>query len=103
MDAGLRQIKTGLAVARYDSRDGYGLHPREPQYVAADHGSQNLRCPTPVTLVKPPTGGNCEPGYDPCVPVYPPDVDCADVGGPIVVTRSDPHGLDGEGDGIACE
>jgi endonuclease YncB( thermonuclease family) len=29
MDAGLRMIKNGLAIARYDSRDGYGAHPRE--------------------------------------------------------------------------
>jgi hypothetical protein len=34
---------------------------------------------------------------------YPPDVDCADVNGPIMVTGSDPHGLDGDGDGVACE
>ncbi|MPZ66224.1 MAG: hypothetical protein GEU83_12145 [Pseudonocardiaceae bacterium] len=47
--------------------------------------------------------GNCEPGYDPCVPPYPPDVDCADVDGPIRVTGSDPHGLDGDDDGVACE
>jgi hypothetical protein len=29
MDAVLRQIRAGLAVARYDSRDGYSHHPRE--------------------------------------------------------------------------
>lgn len=48
-------------------------------------------------------GGRCAPGYDPCVPPYPPDVDCSDVNGPIIVTGSDPHRLDGDGDGIACE
>jgi len=48
-------------------------------------------------------GPNCEPGYDPCVPLYPPDVDCADVDGPISVTGSDPHALDADGDGLACE
>jgi endonuclease YncB( thermonuclease family) len=47
--------------------------------------------------------GGCEPGYDPCVPAYPPDVDCADVDGPITVTGSDPHALDGNGDGLGCE
>jgi hypothetical protein len=30
-------------------------------------------------------------------------VDCADVNGPITVTGSDPHGLDADGDGVACE
>ena len=43
-DAGLRQIQAGLAVARYDSRDGYGAHPREASYVAADAASPNVPC-----------------------------------------------------------
>ncbi len=38
-----------------------------------------------------------------CIPPYPPDLSCADVSGPIYVTGSDPHGLDGDGDGVACE
>ena len=29
VDAGLRLVKQGYAVARYDSRDGYGAHTRE--------------------------------------------------------------------------
>jgi micrococcal nuclease len=43
-DAGLELIKAGLAVARYDSRDGYGAHPREASYVAADAASANFSC-----------------------------------------------------------
>jgi endonuclease YncB( thermonuclease family) len=105
MDAGLRQIKRGLAIARYDSRDGYGFHAREPRYVAADRASKNrFACPKPAPLVDHGGGGGaCAPGYSPCVPPFPPDVNCDDVNGPIEVTGSDPHGLDGEGDGIACE
>lgn len=49
------------------------------------------------------SGGGCEPGYDPCVPRYPPDRDCADVDGPVRVSGNDPHGLDADGDGVACE
>lgn len=103
VDAGLRQIEAGLAVARFDSRDGYGYHPRENRYVAADKATPDKRCgrPKPVPLVQAPAG--CEPGYQPCVPVFPPDVDCADVNGPVQVTGPDPHGLDGDGDGLACE
>jgi len=52
---------------------------------------------------EPETGGNCDPGYSPCVPAYPPDVNCPDVNGPVQVTGSDPHGLDRDGDGVACE
>ncbi len=105
MDAGLQQIKRGYAIAKYDSRDGYGFHVREPRYIAADRASKNrTSCPKPVPFAD--TGGgsrDCAPGYSPCVPAFPPDVDCADVDGPIQVTGSDPHGLDAEGDGIACE
>jgi endonuclease YncB( thermonuclease family) len=35
-DAGLAQIRSGLGVARYDSRDGYDPHPREELYRRAD-------------------------------------------------------------------
>ena len=35
-DVGLELLEAGLAEARYDSRDGYGEHPREDAYVRAD-------------------------------------------------------------------
>jgi hypothetical protein len=47
-------------------------------------------------------GDDCAEGYDPCVPPYPPDVDCADLSGPYKVSRPDPHRLDPDGDGKAC-
>ena len=43
-DAGLRLIKDGLAIAGYDSRDGYGDHPREPLYVAEDKHVKQFVC-----------------------------------------------------------
>jgi endonuclease YncB( thermonuclease family) len=110
VDAGLRLIREGLAIARYDSRDGYGFHPREPEYVAADRGTRPAGCPAaaPQPLMgggggSTGPGGGCAPGYQPCVPAYPPDLDCADVGGPVTVAGPDPHALDGDGDGRACE
>ena len=48
-------------------------------------------------------GGGCDPNYDPCIPPYPPDLDCADVDGPIRVLGDDPHGFDADGDGIGCD
>jgi hypothetical protein len=68
-------------------------------------GAENTAepAPQPEPEPQPEPAGNCAPGYDPCVPPYPPDVDCADVNGPITVTGSDPHGLDGDDDGTACE
>jgi endonuclease YncB( thermonuclease family) len=43
-DAGLSLIADGWAIARYDSRDGYGAHPRQGEYVAADEASVDLGC-----------------------------------------------------------
>lgn len=57
--------------------------------------------PAQPTAAEP--AADCAPGYDPCVPPYPPDKDCSDVNGPIRVTGSDPHKLDRDGDGRACE
>jgi micrococcal nuclease len=42
-DAGLRLIQDGYAIARYDSRDGYGKHTREDAYVTADTATAH-RC-----------------------------------------------------------
>ncbi len=115
-DAGLAMIQSGLAIARYDSRDGYGEHPRERAYLKADRKAANVECtappapPEPKPPVppkpKPPNNfvdapSNCAPGYSPCVPNYPPDLDCADTG-PVTVTGPDPHGLDADHDGVAC-
>ena len=40
VDLGLMQIEAGLAIARYDSRDGYPTHPREEAYRAAQLATQ---------------------------------------------------------------
>ncbi len=45
----------------------------------------------------------CDPNYSGCVPVYPPDVDCAEVAETVTVLGSDPHGLDADGDLEGCE
>ncbi|KRF42592.1 hypothetical protein ASH01_17405 [Terrabacter sp. Soil811] len=47
VDAGLRLVKQGYAVARYDSRDGYGSHTREAAYVRADAASPKAACADP--------------------------------------------------------
>lgn len=50
-------------------------------------------------------GAACSSDYRECVPPYPPDLDCGHLRGlgPIHVIGSDPHRLDRDGDGIACE
>ena len=39
IDVGLNLISNGFAIARYDSRDGYGPHDRESEYITADENS----------------------------------------------------------------
>ncbi len=50
-------------------------------------------------------GGSCDPSYPSvCIPPYPPDLDCGDVPYTnFTVTGSDPHGFDGDNDGVGCE
>ena len=99
-DAGLRLIKKGLATARYDSRDGYGRHPREDRYVAADSATEH-RCNLPAPAAPaPPADAGLPPGgaYANCT--------AAREAGAAPVRRGDPgYGphLDGDGDGIGCE
>jgi hypothetical protein len=108
VDAGLRQIRAGLAVARYDSRDGYGHHPREDVYVAADAAHQDRTCgparpkPEPSQPPRQPSGGDCMSGYSPCLPIVA-DLDCGEIGHPVRVTGSDPYRLDADDDGIGCD
>lgn len=50
-------------------------------------------------------GAACDPSYpDVCIPPPPPDLDCGDI--PyrnFRVIGSDPHGFDGDGNGVGCE
>jgi micrococcal nuclease len=61
--------------------------------------------PEPVTEGGGGGGGNCDPSYPGvCIPPYPPDLDCDDVpSSDFEVRPPDPHGFDGEGDGVGCE
>jgi len=47
----------------------------------------------------------CDDSYpDVCITPYPPDLDCGEIGySNFRVEGSDPHGFDGDNDGIGCE
>ncbi|MBW8059285.1 MAG: hypothetical protein FVQ78_02930 [Solirubrobacterales bacterium] len=95
-------VEDRLRDARAAAR---GAQRRVDRWIAAlsepDPGSE----PPPPS--EPPDGSpssdECDPNYSGCVPPYPPDLDCADIGGPVEVYGSDPHGLDADGDGVGCE
>lgn len=51
--------------------------------------------------------GGCDPNYQGCIPVFPPDLDCGEIRSlglaPVRVTGKDVHGLDRDGDGVGCD
>ena len=53
----------------------------------------------------PATKDICDPSYpDICIPPYPPDLDCKDLEFTnFRVYQPDPHGFDGDQDGVGCE
>jgi micrococcal nuclease len=58
--------------------------------------------PTPRPSASP--SGNCDTNYSgACVPLSSSDLDCADIPATVRVVGRDPHRLDGDGDGWACE
>ena len=52
------------------------------------------------------TNGACDPNYEGCIPLYPPDLNCSDIKkqglAPVKVIGKDVHRLDADGDGIGC-
>ena len=84
----IRYLSRGLLVHR--------LPPETPRYPPGEGGGGG-----------PGTGGgtNCDPSYPTvCIPPPPPDLDCADI--PyrhFEVLPPDPHGFDGDHDGVGCE
>ena len=104
-DAGRVLIEHGLAIARYDSRDGYGAHPREDDYGAADRASENVTC---EELPPPPAADPPAPAPRGEEPQDAPFENCdqaRDAGAAPVQRGEAGYGghLDGDDDGIACE
>lgn len=64
------------------------------------------RALTTTADVKPAPDFECDPNYEGCIPLYPPDLNCSDIRAlgqaPVRVIGKDVHRLDADGDGIAC-
>ena len=50
-------------------------------------------------------GADCDPSYPTvCIPPRPPDLDCGEISyWRFQVLSPDPHGFDGDNDGVGCE
>ena len=80
------------------------IHHTYP-YVPATTTTAATTTTTTLLTTTTASSGNCHSSYpDVCIPPPPPDLDCGDISfRRFKVTGSDPHGFDGDDDGIGCE
>jgi hypothetical protein len=68
-------------------------------------GATSIESAQPQAAPAAPDRNNCDPSYPAvCIPSPPPDLDCGEI--PyrrFAVVGSDPHGFDGDNDGMGCE
>ncbi|HXF63382.1 MAG TPA: SH3 domain-containing protein [Caldilineaceae bacterium] len=83
--------------------DGDGIGCENPQSTPVEP-DQPAPAPLPEPAPQQPEP-ECDPNYtDACIPIVSYDLDCGDVTARRFQSiGSDPHGFDGDGDGIACE
>jgi micrococcal nuclease len=112
VDVDLTMILSGRAIARYDGRDGYGEHPRQAAYVAADEASPSINdCPTaqPVPVAAPVSVPVAAPAPVPppaATGVYYKNCTAVRAAGAAPIHAGDPGWqtkFDGDGDGVGCE
>lgn len=109
-DVNLAMINSGQAIARYDSRDGYGRHTREDSYVAADASSPAF-CSMPVATTPPaplPFVATAPPPpvQQPSGNVFYKNCDAVRAAGAAPIYAGDPgfqSKFDRDNDGVGCE
>jgi endonuclease YncB( thermonuclease family) len=97
-----------LAAARSAKAARRGLWQACPHTVLDPEGpieTRSQRTTPPPALAPPGATGRCDRSYPGvCIPPPPPDLDCKDVPYKrFKVIPPDPHGFDGDRDGIGCE
>ena len=98
-------VRAGLAIARRYEPDTAMALVLEAAQGGAESAALGLFSPGATTTVATTAPADCSPYYpDFCIPPPPPDLDCGDIGAKdITVLLPDPHGFDGDGDGVGCE
>jgi endonuclease YncB( thermonuclease family) len=100
VDANHAMVEAGQAIARYDSRDGYGRHDRENAYVAADAATPAFCAPPP-----PPPEPVAAPAPAPTNVFYA-NCDAVRAAGAAPIYPGDPGWqpkFDRDKDGVGCE
>ena len=113
VDVNLAMIESGHAIARYDGRDGYGVHPRQDAYVQADAGSPSTNVCVPAAVapasIVPFAGIPVAPGpASTAAPagVYYQNCTAVRAAGAAPIHAGDPGWqpkFDADGDGVGCE
>lgn len=101
-DLGFRMIALGLAKVYVYNRPFTRLGAyRRAEQIGRRRSTNVWRGCAPARPSRP----RCDPSYPTvCIPPYPPDLDCDEVPySNFTVRGSDPHGFDGDGDGVGCE
>ena len=102
-----RYSKQLLAAAQNAKSNNLGLWSACPGTKLDPHSALTTTYgqsePSPSTEA----GNNCDPNYQGCIPLFPPDLDCPDIKSkglaPVRVIGRDVHRLDRDGDGIGCD
>lgn len=87
----------------YCSKSEFSGEAWAKRYGCDSSGIQPKTIPSPSGPTT--QSASCDPAYpDFCIPSPPPDLDCKDIAEKkFTVIGSDPHGFDGDGDGVGCE
>lgn len=101
-------VRSGLAVARrYPPDISRAERLEAAQAEARSHalGAWSVAPATTTTAASGSDRAGCHPSYPGvCMPPLPPDLDCGDISHRgFAVVGDDPHGFDGDGDGLGCE
>jgi endonuclease YncB( thermonuclease family) len=111
LDVGAALIAEGYAIARYDSRDGYGPHDREQAYWALDEVSRPFTCTAEQLAVfsPPTTTAFVAPAPEPeshAENVFYQNCDAVRAAGADPIFPGDPgwqSKFDRDNDGVGCE
>lgn len=81
------------------------VYGRPFQRLAAYRAAEQAGRSSAPRCGSPPPAGGCDPSYpDVCIPPPPPDLDCGEIPQRgFRVVGADPHGFDGDRDGVGCE
>lgn len=98
LDVNLKMIESGRAIARYDGRDGYGVHARQDAYVTADDLTPSINDCALIAAVPAITASPTTVYYQNCTAVR--------AAGAAPIRAGDPgwqSKFDGDDDGVGCE